>query len=143
MQQESLFWRKKLWKKTGGIDLNLSVAADFKLWTEFAKHTAPVSILTPLAAFRYRSGTQRSSAELSLYEKEVAQVCKNLKKPPFLWDFISSKSIILRCLCRLMIWKKCRIIAYSRSRQDWMLLTMRVPVSRASFQNLMIENIVK
>ncbi len=56
LQQESVFWRRSLWEKVGGLDLTLSCAADFKLWTEFARHADLVTVAVPLAAFRFRPG---------------------------------------------------------------------------------------
>ncbi len=52
LQQESMFWRKSLWDKVGGLDLNYKYAADFELWTRFAKHADLYSVTAPLAGFR-------------------------------------------------------------------------------------------
>jgi len=136
-----MFWRRSLWEKVGGFDLNLKYAADFKLWTEFAKHADLVGVSVPLAAFRWRPGEQRSSCRI--YDEEVLQVCQGLKAPPLLWDALTKRGLKLRCLCRLAIWKKCRVIAYSNENQEWVLRQLRRPVSRASLSGLLLENAIR
>ena len=143
LQQESLFWRRSLWERTGGLDLNLNIAADFKLWTEFAEHADLVSLAVPLAAFRLRPGEQRSSSARDLYEEEVRRVCHGLKSAPIVWNTIAKRSLRLRCLCRLAIWKKCRVIAYSQERGKWVLRTLRRPLSKASLSGLILENSIR
>jgi len=142
LQQESMFWRRSLWEKVGGLDLSLNYAADFKLWTEFARHTDLVTVAVPLAAFRLRPGQQKSSSGRDLYEEEVLQVCRGLKAPPRVWDTIAKQGLQFRCLCRLAIWKKSRVIAYSRISNRWVLRTLRRPVSRASLSGLLLEQAI-
>ncbi len=143
LQQESVFWRRSLWKKTGGLDLSLDYAADFKLWTQFAKHSDLVSVAVPLALFRYRAGDQRSFCGRAVYEAEVLRVCQAFKAPPIVWNTIAKRSLRLRCLCRLAIWKKCRVIAYSQKRGEWVLRTLRRPLSRASLSGLILEDSIR
>lgn len=143
LQQESMFWRRSLWDKVGGLDLSLKYAADFKLWTEFAEQTDIVSLAVPLAAFRYRPGEQKSSSGRDIYEEEVLRVCQDLKAPPIVWNAIAKHSLRLRCLCRLAIWKKCRVIAYSQEREEWVLRTLRRPLSRASLSGLILESSIR
>lgn len=140
LQQESMFWRRSLWNKVQGLDLSLSFASDFKLWTEFAKHADPVSISIPLAAFRHRPGKQRSSYGRDIYESEVANVCNKLPNAPIIWDYIAKRGVRERCLCRLGIWKKGRVIGYSKDSSTWNLRTMYRPISRRSFSSLLFEN---
>ncbi len=140
LQQESMFWRRSLWDKVGGLELSLKYAADFKLWTEFAEHTDLVSLAVPLAAFRYRPGEQTSSSKRDIYEEEVLRVCQGLKASPIVWNAVAKRSLRLRCLCRLAIWKKCRVIAYSQEREEWVLRILRRPLSRASLSGLMLES---
>jgi hypothetical protein len=68
VQQESTFWSRGLWKKTGGaLDLNYSLAADYDLWIRFSSHAQLYSVSVPLAGFRRYSGqkTARQMAEYS------------------------------------------------------------------------------
>lgn len=143
LQQESMFWRRSLWENVGSLDLSLKYAADFKLWTEFAKHTDLVSLAVPLAAFRYRPGEQKSSSGRNIYEEEVHRVCQDLKAPPIVWNAIAKHGLRLRCLCRLAIWKKCRVIAYSQDREQWVLRTLYRPLSRASLSGLILESNIR
>jgi len=143
LQQESMFWRRSLWEKVGGFDLNLKYAADFKLWTEFAKHADLVGVSVPLAAFRVRPGQQRSSSRKNVYDEEVRRVCRYLKRPPLAWHTIAKRGLRLRFLCSLSIWKKCRIIAYSTEKRKWVLRTLRRPLSRLSLSGLLLENTIR
>lgn len=140
LQQESMFWRRSLWEKVGGLDLSLKYAADFKLWTQFAKYSELVSVAVPLALFRHRPNEQRGSSGISIYEEEVLRICGRRKEPPKSWAFLASRSKKLRYLCRLAIWKKCRVIAYSQERGEWVLRTLRRPLSRVGLGGLILEN---
>lgn len=138
LQQENMFWRRSLWSRSGGLNLSLKLAADFDLWRRFAQQTDLVSVSVPLAAWRKRSG-QRSTANHQLYEDEVEQVCRNGRKPSKLWDRLARQGLIQRCLCRLFLWRKVRVISYSRDHSDWLLRKMWRPVSRANFSGLLLE----
>ena len=53
IQQESTFWRRSLWEKTGGrIDQAAGMALDFELWARFFGHAELYGVSTPLAGFR-------------------------------------------------------------------------------------------
>lgn len=140
IQQESVFWRKSLWDKVSGLDLKWKLAADFELWTRFAEYSEPVALTVPLAAFRQRPGEQVSSADRNAYQEEVLEICSRLKRPPRGWNYMARRSLVLRCLCRLAIWKKCRVIAYSDKKGEWVLTNLRRPISRSSVARLLLEN---
>ena len=55
LQQESMFFKKKMYDEVGGLNLNLKFAADFELWTKFAEKSNLVALSLPLAAFRKRN----------------------------------------------------------------------------------------
>lgn len=139
LQQESMFWRRSLWERSGGFDLSLRLAADFKLWTEFAKHSDLVAVASPLAAFRRQPGVQRSSRYRDVYETEVQGVCEGLPSPPAAWNALAGSGIHGRALARMARWSKARVIAYSKDRSAWSLSTLRRPISRASMADLMLE----
>lgn len=61
IQQESTFFRRSLWEKAGGKIPDYSLAGDFALWCEFARHADLVGQDYPLAGFRLVEG-QRSQA---------------------------------------------------------------------------------
>lgn len=73
LQQESTFWTKSLWEKTGGrVDESYALALDLELWLRFFTHARPYPIEAALGAFRIRRG-QRSESQLAPYLDEVEQ----------------------------------------------------------------------
>ncbi len=139
LQQESMFWRKSLWDKVGGLNLNLKLAADFDLWTRFAQHAELYSVGVPLSSFRLRPGEQQSSVGEDKYEQEVNQVCQKLTPPGVLWDVISRQGEALRVLSRLLVWKKGKIVVYSSKESGWRIIEMFRPLSRYSFSEALVE----
>jgi hypothetical protein len=139
LQQESMFWRRSLWEKSGGLNLTYQYAADFDLWARFAVHADLYSVTVPLAAFRKLPGEQKSSLGRNEYEREVAEICRPLDSPPFIWRTVAKKSVAMEHLCRLMIWKKCGLITYSERAKDWLLTTATRPLSRASIAEALLE----
>ncbi len=74
IQQESTFWRRRLWEAAGSqLDTRYSVANDFELWTRFFRHAELFSFDRPLGCFRHRTG-QRSVMFRSLYEREADEI---------------------------------------------------------------------
>jgi glycosyltransferase involved in cell wall biosynthesis len=72
IQQESVFWRRELWNKSGGqLSLNYKYAGDLELWTRFFRYENLYSARFPLSAFRYRSSNQLSSNHLYDYYSEA------------------------------------------------------------------------
>ena len=138
LQQESMFWRKSLWDKVGGLNLDLKLAADFDLWTRFAQHADLYSVATPLSSFRFRPGEQQSSVQSGRYQEEVKQVCKNFSFPNKLWAMLSKQGTTMRVLARLMIWKKSKIIVFSSNESDWVIKEMYRPVSRYSLSEILV-----
>lgn len=77
IQQESVFWKRILWDKTGAkLDLNYKLAADFELWTRFFKYAQLHSVNTILGGFRLH-GAQLSIEQAEKYENEVRCICYN------------------------------------------------------------------
>ena len=67
IQQESTFWRRSLWEKTGGcIDTSLKLAADFELWARFFRASELYGIATPLGGFRVHGG-QKTARDRQKY----------------------------------------------------------------------------
>jgi glycosyltransferase involved in cell wall biosynthesis len=59
IQQESTFFRRRLWEAAGGFDPAYGLAGDFALWCRFARHAELHYANVPLAGFR-RHGANRS-----------------------------------------------------------------------------------
>lgn len=70
MQQESTFWRAKLWQQGGGgLNEALKAALDFDLWNRFFQYASPVVVDEPLSLFRVHSG-QISDTDRRRYIEE-------------------------------------------------------------------------
>ena len=74
LQQESTFWRRSLWEKSGGAIPDYSLAGDFALWCRFYEYADLVGVTYPLGGFRMIEG-QRSEA----YEEYMAQARQALQ----------------------------------------------------------------
>jgi hypothetical protein len=71
IQQESTFWRRTLWSRSGGrLDAALQLAGDFELWTRFAKHAELYGVGAELAGFRLH-GDQKTGRCLRQYVEEA------------------------------------------------------------------------
>ena len=103
LQQESMFWRKDLWLKAGGLKLEYTLAADFFLWTEFAKYSEIWSLHIPLAAFRVRNES-RSKVQFYKYMLQVTQICSKLKPVPMIYRILGRKKN-MNHLLRLLTFK--------------------------------------
>ncbi len=64
IQQESTFWCRSLWEKSGGISSSLKYSADFYLWREFAKHSTLTKVYSFLGGYRFHGNQITSSPEL-------------------------------------------------------------------------------
>ncbi len=62
LQQESMFWRRRLWEKSNGAEVlrgkgrGNGMAADFHLWRRFAQHSSLHTVCSPLASFTVTEG---------------------------------------------------------------------------------------
>lgn len=138
LQQESMFWRKEVWDKVDGIDLELKLAADFDLWRRFANHYSLTSIGLPLAGFRVHEGS-RSKLLRNDYNTEVANIVNNLKVSYNFISKVSSKSNVINKLVRLLYWRKVDLIYYSVSKKKWQRCSRFRPLSNISTTQLMLE----
>ncbi len=138
LQQESMFWRRRLWERTGGLNPDLGYAADFDLWRRFAEHAELHSVTAPLALFRQRPGEQRSSAESASYEAEVRRICEGLKPPPRYWEVIAGRNEPWEHACRMLIRKKCTVVTWSPSRGEWIRVESTRPLARTSFAEALL-----
>ena len=69
IQQDSVFWRSWLWKKSGGIDEAYKRAGDYNLWIKFAKFVPLISICAWVSCFRTVKG--QISEDYDAYMREV------------------------------------------------------------------------
>jgi len=72
LQQESMFWRRSLWETAGPLREDLSLAADFELWTRFARHSELVSSSAVLGGFTiWPNNRSRALADKYASEREL------------------------------------------------------------------------
>ena len=74
LQQESTFFRKSLFDKVGGLNMDYRLAADFELWCKMFLHAKLYSVNTILGGFR-QHGEQLSIEGQHRYEAEVRTIC--------------------------------------------------------------------
>lgn len=73
IQQESTYWRRSLWERSGAkIPEHLDFAGDFALWSRFYNHAELYGVDYPLAGFRLIQG-QKSEA-IEKYNNEARTV---------------------------------------------------------------------
>jgi len=74
IQQESTFWRRSLWQRSGGqLDESYRLACDFELWARLFHHAQLFSTWGVVGAFRFRPD-QRSRTRKDEYETEVRRI---------------------------------------------------------------------
>jgi hypothetical protein len=139
LQQESMFWRRRLWERAGGLDLRWRLAADFELWTRFAEHADLVAVDVPLAAFRERPGEQRSSAQAAAYDAEVEAICRQKPAPPLPWRWLARRGVVARSLCRGLISCHGAALVHDRGRGGWRKLARRRSLARVGWGRLADE----
>lgn len=72
IQQESVFWRRSLWEKTGSTLSEIyKYAGDIELWTRFFRYENLYSARFTLGAFRLRDNNQLSLDHINDYYKEA------------------------------------------------------------------------
>jgi glycosyltransferase involved in cell wall biosynthesis len=69
IQQESTFWTRELWEKSGGINTKYKAAGDYWLWRTFAKYEKLYTVDTVIAGFRRHEG--QISSQMDKYWNEV------------------------------------------------------------------------
>lgn len=72
IQQESTFWTRQLWQKSGGVNAALHYAGDYYLWKNFAEHADLYTINSVLSGFRRHS--QQKTVNMDKYFAEIPDV---------------------------------------------------------------------
>jgi len=79
IQQESTFWRRSLWGKSGGLSSRIQFAADFELWIRFFRYANLFTVDALLGGFRHHSG-QKTANFMNEYNQEVSAVIHAAKE---------------------------------------------------------------
>jgi hypothetical protein len=75
LQQESTFWARELWNRSGArLDTSLTLAADYELWCRLADHAEPFGVSAVLAGSR-RHPAQRTAHSMLAYLAEM-EACR-------------------------------------------------------------------
>lgn len=138
LQQESMFWRRSLYEKAGGLNLKYKQAADFDLWVRMAQHAELVAVSVPLSLFR-RHGINRSYVGRADYLREVEDATKDLPSLGPIRNLLCRSGLMGRHLMRLAEWHKTSCISFSLTESEWKLGSMIKPISRESIQQLLME----
>lgn len=125
MQQESTFWRYRLWEKAGGkMDSQLHYAADFELWMRFIEHTSPVTTNTPLGIFRYH-GAQKTNI-MDNYIDEAEAILKKIPKPMWIPNILLRVArYLLKKLNLDVNWfgTRCDTVQFSPQLNQWLYIS--------------------
>jgi len=79
-QQESTFWRRSLWERSGGcLRTEFKLAADFDLWARFYQHAELYTTPSPLGGFRFQN-SNRSRTAPDLYGAEAEKALAEMRK---------------------------------------------------------------
>lgn len=77
IQQESSFWRRSLWDKSGAhMDTSFHFAGDMELWSRFFRHARLHTTVATLAGFRHHQYQQRSVEHRQHYLDECVKAVK-------------------------------------------------------------------
>lgn len=98
VHQDSVFWRRELWQKSGGIDINLRYAGDYALWISFARYAPLWIIYAPISVFRKREG--QLSSNMVKYREEQKKIHPN-------------KSLLSFCV-KIIFWLGHKINTYTK-----------------------------
>lgn len=89
IQQESTFWRKKVWDEAGGkMDPSVRYAGDMELWSRFFRKEKLYTATVELAAFRLRGENQISIDKRKEYIQECMTIAKRERRMLSTWKRI-------------------------------------------------------
>ena len=81
IQQESVFWSRSLWERSGGrLETSYKLAADFDLWVRFYRNAQMYTTTALIGGFRSSSNFQRGRKNRTLYLQEAKQIISNENK---------------------------------------------------------------
>lgn len=70
IQQESTFWKKSLWERSGShLDDSYNYAGDFELWARFYQYSDLYAVQALIGGFR-RHGNQKTGENMDIYLQE-------------------------------------------------------------------------
>ena len=134
LMQESMFWRRNLYVKSGGINTSLRLAGDYDLWRKFAQYTFFFPVDIPLAAFMRRTESI-SKTQKEKYLSEIASLYNgSLPYPDFVWKLLS-RSKVFTILRRLITYRKGLMLQYGVKRRAFIKRPFYSNVSYHTFKS--------
>jgi len=99
--QPSMFWRKRLYDKVGGLDAHFNLAMDADLWERFSRHTQIAHLPIYLSCMRYYP-EQKTRALRPQGEMEYDQIRKRSGVQRSSWrPFLHALAKAQRLICKL------------------------------------------
>ncbi len=137
IQQESTFWRRSLWDRTGGyIDTRYDLAGDFELWCRFFKDAHLYAVDVPLAGIRKHKG-QKTATSRNQYYSEAKKAFFKWGGKPYgriestirrnLWYLVGYRSlrmvpqILSKALVKAGLFYPVKVIGWKNDQ--WQILT--------------------
>ena len=102
IQQEGIYWRRKLWENAGSyIDTKFSLAGDLELWSRFFNHAELYYVNGILGTYRARKANQKSLEQIDEYNRQAVELLEKLVPTPEETKIISvSKSAVWKLSMR-------------------------------------------
>ena len=119
IQQESTFWRRSLWEKTGAqIGAGYPLAGDFELWARFFAHAELYAVEVPLGGFRFH-GDQKTGGDRADYmtEAERALVAHGGSRPGMFAEWKRQHRFLTR---------PAKVVRHNRHSGKWELKGIRI-----------------
>jgi glycosyltransferase involved in cell wall biosynthesis len=77
IQQESTYWRRRLWDRAGGsLSEEHRLACDFELWLRFFRHARLQTTSGLIGGFRFHA-RQRTAEQIQAYEAEAQRLVRD------------------------------------------------------------------
>lgn len=100
ISQPSMFWRRSLYEKVGGLDSRFNLAMDADLWDRFSNHTQIAHIPAYLSCMRYYP-EQKTRAMHSRSMEEYDEIRRRSSaSQPLLWPALKVLGRMERVLCK-------------------------------------------
>lgn len=117
LQQESTFWRRSLWERSGSfVNENFPLIPDFELWARFFKHAEVYATHTPLGGIREHPGQNKSL-------RRGFNVGRKVLKKYYKADFI-----LLRAFLSFFKRHPMQVVEYNFHAQRWYTKKIKVYV---------------
>jgi glycosyltransferase involved in cell wall biosynthesis len=120
--QESVFWRRSLWERAGGLDGSLALAGDFDLWARFYAHADLWGVRALLGCYRVQPA-QKTRTRLGEYLAEADEALRRQGGRPF----GQVESVVRRRLSRPLSRRLHRLPTKVRSALEGHDLAYRTP----------------